>query len=98
MNILLFSQIGFWYELCVDKIPNPHFLLQNDFDAFGELIKASNLPVFTSSYFMENPPIPHDNNRLIIPILDQEAEVRYYLACKLDDKKRFSVLFKRISG
>ena len=51
MNILLFSQIGFWYELCVDKIPNPHFLLQNDFEAFGELIKASNLPVFTSSYF-----------------------------------------------
>ena len=101
MNILLFSQIGFWYELCVDKIPNPHFLLQNDFEAFGELIKASNLPVFTSSYFMEHDPTPDfhtENTRVILPILDQEADVRYYLACRLDDKKRFSVLFKRISG
>ena len=76
---------------------NPHFLLQNDFEAFGELIKASNLPVFTSSYYLRDPNIPNDGNRVVIPILDQEADVRYYLACSLDDKKRFGTLFKRIS-
>ena len=97
MNILLFCQIGFWYELCVDKIPNPHFLLQNDFEAFGALVQASNLPVFTSSYFLAYPTIPHDNNRVVIPILDEEAYVHYFLACKLSDKKRFRPLFKRIS-
>ena len=100
MNILLFSQIGFWYELCIDKIPNPHFLLQNDFEAFGTLIQASNLPVFTSSYFMEHDSMPDfypENTRVILPILDEEAYVHYFLACKLSDKKRFRPLFKRIS-
>ena len=79
------------------KSPNPHFLLQNDFEAFGALIQASNLPVFTSSYFLAHPTIPHDNNRVVIPILDEEAYVHYFLACRLSDKKRFRPLFKRIS-
>ena len=50
---------------------------------------------------MEHDPTPDfhtDNTRVILPILDQEADVRYYLACRLDDKKRFSALFKRIAG
>ena len=98
MNILLFSQIGFWYELCVDKIPNPHFLMQNDFEAFGALVQASNLPVFTSSYFLHDPNTPHDDKRVVIPILDKEADVHYFLACKSSDKKRFTPLFKRITG
>ncbi len=87
MNILLFSQIGFWYELCVEKIPNPQFLL----------VQASNLPVFTSSHFLQNPNIPHDDSRVVIPLLDAEAHVRYFLACKSGDRKRFSPLFKRLS-
>ena len=94
MNILLFSQIGFWYELCLEKIPNPQFLLQNDYQAFGTLVQASNLPVFSSSHFLRDPNIPRDESRVVIPILDEEAHVRYYLACKADDKKRFAPLFK----
>ncbi len=101
MNILLFRQIGFWYELCMEKIPNPHFLLQNDFQAFGTLIQASNLPVFTSSYFMEHDRTPDffpDDTRATLPILDTEADVHYYLVCRRSEKKRFDALFKRIRG
>lgn len=29
-NILLYSKIGFWYDLCKEKAPNAKFLLQND--------------------------------------------------------------------
>ena len=36
-SILLFSQIGFWYELCKEKIPHPRFILQDDFLTFGEM-------------------------------------------------------------
>lgn len=97
MNILLFSQIGFWYELCLEKIPNPQFLMQNDYQAFGTLVQASNLPVFTSSHFLQNPNIPHDDSRVVIPLLDDETHVRYYLACKSGDRKRFAPLFKRLS-
>ena len=33
-NILLFTQIGFWYEFCKEKLPHVHFLMMNEFDAF----------------------------------------------------------------
>ena len=79
------------------QIGNPQFLLQNDYQAFGTLVQASNLPVFTSSHFLQNPNIPHDDSRVVIPLLDDETHVRYYLACKSGDRKRFAPLFKRIS-
>ncbi len=98
MNILLFSQIGFWYELCMEKIPHPQFLLQNDYQAFGTLVQASNLPVFSSSHFLASNQQLSDESRTVIPILDPEADVQYYLVCKLCEKRRFSQLFKQISN
>ena len=94
-SILLFSQIGFWYELCVEKIPHPRFIMQDDFHAFGEIAYASSLPVFTTDHWIEHGSDVADG-RVLLPILDPEADVTYYLACAGNEKRRFKALFEQI--
>lgn len=94
-SILLFSQIGFWYELCVEKIPHPRFIMQDDFHAFGEIAYASSLPVFTSDHWIQRGEYVSDG-RILLPILDPEADVTYYLACEDKEKRRFKALFDQI--
>ena len=96
-SILLFSQIGFWYELCKENIPHPRFILQDDFHTFGELAYASALPVFTTDYWIERDEYVSDG-RILLPILDPEANVSYYLACAGKDKRRFKALFEQIEA
>ena len=36
-NLLLYREIGFWYELSRQNLPSAHFLYTNEWDAFGEL-------------------------------------------------------------
>ncbi|MBQ9662631.1 MAG: LysR family transcriptional regulator [Oscillospiraceae bacterium] len=96
-SILLFSQIGFWYELCKEKIPHPRFILQDDFHTFGELAYASALPVFTTDYWVKRDEYASDG-RVLLPILDPEASVNYYLACAGKDRRRFKALFEQIEA
>ena len=95
VSILLFSQIGFWHDLCLEKIPHPRFLMQDDFNTFGELAFASALPIFTTDYWIARREYPEDG-RVLLPILDEEASVTYYLACRQKEKKRFQSLFRQI--
>lgn len=94
-SILLFSQIGFWYELCKEKIPYPRFIMQDDFHTFGELAYASALPVFITDYWLARGGSASDG-RVLLPILDPEASVIYYLACASKDKRRFKTLFEQV--
>lgn len=94
-SILLFSQIGFWYELCMEKIPHPRFIMQDDFHTFGELAYASALPVFTTDYWIDRGEYARDE-RVLLPILDKEASVNYYLTCANADARRFRALFDPI--
>jgi DNA-binding transcriptional LysR family regulator len=96
-SILLFSQIGFWHELCKEKIPHPRFIMQDDFHTFGELAYASALPTFTTDYWISRNEYAQDG-RVLLPILDPEADVNYYLACTGKDKRRFKQLFEQIEA
>lgn len=92
-NILLYQDIGFWYDLVVEKMPDSRFLLQTERYSFVELIENSILPVFTtdlSSAASENP------NRVIVPITDPEFSVTYYLVCKKENRAKYAPLFSSI--
>lgn len=93
--ILLYTQVGFWYEMTLKKIPSPHLLLQENRDTFTEIAGASALPTFFSSYFdkFENRDISH---RKIIPITDPEASVTYYLVCLKSERRRFRDFFDHL--
>ncbi|MCM1060200.1 MAG: LysR family transcriptional regulator [Eubacterium sp.] len=93
-NMLLLSEIGFWHDLTVRKMPNSRFLLQNERFAFNELVSCSVLPSFTSDIALEYPDLhPQNTDRVNIPIWDEEANVVYY-CCYLKknaDKVKFFI-------
>lgn len=79
-TMLLYSQIGFWYDLCMEKMPEARFLMQDEYTALGELVQASALPAFSTN-LVRNDDERH-MNRVFIPILDSEARVDYYCIFK----------------
>ena len=79
-TILLYSEIGFWYEAFKSKLPHSRFLLQSEFDVFQELADASEFPFFISDWHLKNSAIP--KQRICLPITDTEASATYYYASK----------------
>lgn len=79
-TILLYSEIGFWYDVFKSKLPHSRLLLQNEFDVFQELANASEFPFFISDWHINNSTLPEQ--RICVPIADEEASVTYYYASK----------------
>lgn len=93
-SFLLRSKIGFWNDLCLKKMPSSHFLVQDDQFSFEELVKNSALPCFTSDLVIKRDGNPI--NRVIVPILDPEANVSYYFMCLIETKKKMEVVLHEI--
>ena len=84
-NCLLRDQIGFWTELCHQKMPASRFLVQTDEFAFEELIRASTLFCFTSNFATD---VNHLlEGRKVIPLTDPETDVTYHLICKKEKEE-----------
>lgn len=79
-TILLYQGIGFWYDICNNKLSHSRMLLQNDFSTFQELANASEFPFFISDWHFRHSVVPE--SRIYIPISDTEATVTYYCICK----------------
>ena len=94
-KILLYSKIGFWYELCEKKAPKAKFLMQNERETFNELVDAAVFLSFTTDIFIKSNRVP--KNCKFIPILDFEAEANYFCVCKIGEKNRFKKLFTKLS-
>lgn len=94
--MLQYADVGFWYDLCREKIPNPRLLLQDNRETFLELADASALPRFCSRAFnaFEERDV---SSRKIIPIADPEASVTYWLACRRQDTGRFRGILHKIA-
>lgn len=94
-TMLLRSKIGFWHQIHIEKMPDTHFLVQEEISAFDELVKASALPAFTSDLVIRREgEVP---NRIKVPILDDEANVTYYCLWKKESKKLLQPLLQKIS-
>jgi DNA-binding transcriptional LysR family regulator len=94
-NMLLFSEIGFWHDMHVRKMPHSKFLLQSERFAFKELINSSVLPAFTSDLVLRHPEQRADAaNRISVPILDPEAHVSYYCCYLKKNRTRLQSFIK----
>ena len=96
LRILMDGNVGFWMDICRDKLARADLLIQNNFDAFNELVQASRLPLFNSDQFLargyEAP------GRISIPITDPEARATYYLCCLASQQKAYRSLFNAVRG
>ena len=76
-SMLLRPQLGFWSRIHSEKMPDTHFLEQQDSAAFYELVRTSSLPSFSSDIVIgRDGRIP---GRVLVPILDPEANVTYHI-------------------
>ena len=93
-SVLLLSRIGFWNEVCQRMIPESHLLFQDDPSVFNELTKMSALPNFRSNITIQREEA--EENRILIPITDQEAHVRYYEIYPKDKRNLFQSIIKQV--
>lgn len=94
--MLLFSQIGFWREVCRQKMPLTRTLVQTEQEDFDELVQASALPCFSSDWAIRQYGKPQ--NRIVIPISDPEGTAVYHFLCRREDRRKFSPLIGAFSG
>lgn len=95
-TMLLYSHIGFWHKLHLEKMPSTRFLMQDKRFTFNELVKSSALPCFISDIVIKRDGKPA--NRVVIPIADPEASVTYYCVCRTGDRKKVAAFFDRLKG
>ena len=88
-NMLLYENIGSWSGLPERKMPSSRFLIQNDRDAFEELVMKSTIPSFTTDLL--SAPI---EGKIAIPISDAEAHEEFYISTRSGDLAMLSYLAK----
>lgn len=97
-DILLYSEIGFWYELVKNKAPNANFLIQHDNNTFNTLLNTTSFPSFATNKSITLYRRIQSDYKVMIPILDKEATVDYYSVILKKNHKKFSNLFDFIKN
>ena len=93
-RILLSGNIGFWMDLCLEKLVASDLFVQTHPDALSELIEVSALPFFNSDQMIKRGyRVP---GRKSVLISDSEAHVTYYLTCLASERKKFDSLFNAV--
>lgn len=94
-NMLLFQDIGFWYNLVVEKMPDSRFLIQTDSYTFLELINNSTMSTFATDFFCDTfPDVLPASGRLAVPIADPEFNVNYYLVSTKANQDKLKAIFQ----
>ena len=84
-NFLLGSQLGFWDDMCREKMPASRFLVQTDSFTLHELIRESALPCFATNLTIDDEGT--FEGRKATPIIDQEAKRIFHLVFSPENKK-----------
>lgn len=95
-TMLLYSNIGFWYDMHIKTMPKTHFITQENREVFNQIKSASTFPVFTSNLTIKREGIT--KNRVIIPFTDAQAQVTFYLGIRKKDKNTYSSLLKEVEN
>lgn len=95
-DVLLYSEIGFWYDLLKDKAPNANFLIQHDNNTFNTLLNTTSFPSFVKNKSIRVYGRNQSGYKVLIPILDKEATANYYSVILKENHKKFARLFEFI--
>lgn len=92
-NFLLGTRLGFWDDLCREKMPASRFLVQADQFTLQEVVRESSLPCFVTDIASYDSEIYGD--RVVIPITDQEARITFHVVFDRKNKK-YEEAFRRL--
>ena len=94
-TMLLRPNLGFWTRT-LESLPDTRFLVQQEDYAFGELIRASSLPAFTTDRVQRR--YGATEGRVAVPISDHGTSVDYFVAYRSADKRRLAAGLKVIEA
>lgn len=94
-TMLLRPNLGFGTKT-LESLPDTHFLVQQEDYAFGELLRASSLPAFTTDRIQRR--YGATEGRVAVPIADPGTSVDYFVAYRAADKKRLAAAIKLIDA
>ena len=83
-SLLILSNIGFWFDICKENMPDSMFLEQKELSALNELRKSSNLPSFATNLTSH---MYDDKDRVLIPFSNKEVNITFYLLYKEENEK-----------
>lgn len=78
-NFLLGSDLGFWNDICRQRLTASRFLVQDDEFSLAEVIRSSSLPCFTTDVAVAQHYRDLGEDRVNVPITDPEVNVTFYL-------------------
>lgn len=90
-HILMAPNIGFWMDICLSHLPAKNLLVQSSWEALGELVHGSNLPVFTCDALIKKGIVAE--RRVPIPLSDEDAIATYWLVCRTESTDRYRPVF-----
>ena len=88
-SFLISNNLGFWNDILAKYLPKSKLFSQNMND-LPELISSSTIPSFVTNITKG---YHSDKERVLIEILDEDAKVNFYAACRKEDKELLSKLF-----
>lgn len=78
-TFLIQNHTGYWSDVVRRKLPHSTFQTQDDYVLMAKIMGESPLPHFATDMSFEG--VRHADGRVLIPISDDDARVRYHLAC-----------------
>ncbi len=87
-SFLLGNELGIWDDVVKRKLPNSRFL-KIDQQSLGEISLHSSIPSFVTNITAGLKPL---EGKIRIPIVDEDAEVSFYVLYKEKNKKLFESL------
>lgn len=76
------------------KVSGKTHTMMNEWDAFGEVAGTGAFPSFITDAHMERDGVPQ--NRVVIPIIDEQAEATYYCVCRAESRDRYRQVFRAL--
>ena len=89
-SFLVSNNLGIWDAIVAKNLPKSKMFPQS-MDNLEELINSSTIPNFSTNTTLS---MRTNNDRVSIPILDDEATVHFYLVYKTQNKQKFRNLLK----
>ncbi len=90
-SFFLGKELGVWDNIVKEKLPNSKFFVM-DQENIREVSKYSSIPSFQTNITYELCP---REDKIIIPILDEEAIISFYVIYKPKNKKIFDMIQNR---
>lgn len=94
-SFLMYAHVGFWDNIVRKKMPSSRFLLQNEYNDFGEIVNSTSLPCFSSNLAKNNAGT-NLAKRICIPFSDKEALATYYFVCKQFARKKYQEFIRNL--